>query len=364
MNNNLNNNLNNNQGNSENQLNGNNTFNNQNNSSNQQIIQFGNSINPNTENTNNQNTMNNEANIQNKLINNYQPNNNFINNQSTLNNSFQSQPFNNTQNSSNLVMENKTVNVHNNENNVVNDNKGKDDKYINNTLNAATTGISNDSKSEAKEDELEKIANNLNLDFLVLVIFSIIAFVYSILQSSFEITYIIELAILIVGYIGSKNKKPYAAVCGIITGFFMILFGNIIDLLLGIFIIIRSFKYNKILKKKGVKTKTLLYSILGIIGAVVITVVVTYFDLYSGHALKCTRSNGETIEVTFDPDGVSNLKINGKPVENVDLAIYKLHFANSFFLKGYSADSTSEKIKIYRNVVKEYEESENDAVCK
>lgn len=359
----MNNNLNNNQGNNENKLNGNNTFNNQNNSSNQQIIQFGNSINPNTENTNNQNTINNETDIQNKLINDYQPNNNFINNQSTLNNSFQSQPFNNAQNSSNIAMENKTVNVHNNESTVVNDNKGKDDN-INNTLNAATTCISNDSKLEAKEDELEKIANNLNLDFLVLVIFSIIAFVYSILQGSFKITYIIELAILIVGYIGSKNKKPYAAVCGIITGFFMIIFGNIISLLLGIFIIIRSFKYNKILKQKGVKTKTLLYSILGIIGVVVITVVVIYFDLYSGHALKCTRSNGETIEVTFDPDGVSNLKINGKPVENVDLAIYKLKFINSFILKGYSADSTSEKIKIYRNVVKEYEERENDAVCK
>jgi len=359
----MNNNINNNQENNENGLNQNNTFNNQNNNNNQQIIQFGNSINP--DNSNSHGIINNTE-IQNKMTNNYQTNNNVINNQTNLNNSLQSESINSIQNSSNIGMENTTMNMPNSENNVLINNEKKNDNnnIIENTLNTGTTSTNNDFKIEEKEDELEKIANNLNLDFLVLGIFSIIAFVYLISQGSFKITYIVELAILIVGYIGSKDKKQYAAVCGIITGIFMIISGSIIDLLLGIFIIIRSFKYNKILKKNGVKTKTLLYSILGIIGVVVITVVVTYFDLYSGHALKCTRSNGETIEVTFDPDGVSNLKINDKQAENVDLALYKLQFANSFFLKGYSADNTSEKIKIYRNVVKDYEEKENGAVCK
>lgn len=362
----MNNNINNNQENNENGLNQNNTFNIQNNNNNQQIIQFGNSINP--DNSNSQNVINNTE-IQNDVATQrhqyYQPNNNVINNQTNLNNSLQSESINSIQNSSNIGMENTTMNMPNSENNVFINNEKKDDNnLIEKNLNNGTIGAKIDSKIEVKEDELEKIANNLNLDFLVLGIFSIIAFVYLISQGSFKITYIVELAILIVGYIGSKDKKPYAAVCGIITGIIMILSLDIISILLGIFIIIRSFKYNKVLKKRGEKTKVLLYSIIGIIGVVVIAVLVTYFDLFGGHTLKCTRSNGENIEVKFDQDGISSLKINGKDAESLDLFTYKLQFVNDFVVKSYSVNNNSEKIKMYRNVVKDYEQQENGAVCK
>lgn len=330
----------------------NNTVNNQNNENSQKIIQFGNSINPETS-----SNMNFDSNLynQNKTFTNTQ-NNNMINNQSIQNNVTE-----NIYNSpiSNNVEEQKTSTM----NNIVS-NESKENNIINdsNNFKSNDNNTGNIKTSKVKEDELEKIANSLNLDFLVLAIFSIIAFVYLLYQGSFEITYLIELAILIVGYIGSNNRKSYAAVCGIVTGVLMF-FSDIISIVLGIFIFIRSIKYNKVLKTTGQKTKTLLFSILGIIGIILITVIVKYIDLFGGHALKCTRSNGDIVEVKFDPEGISSLKINNKDAESIDFAIYKLQFTNEFFFNSYNENS-SKKIDIYRKIVKEYEEKENGAICK
>ena len=270
---------------------------------------------------------------------------------------------------SNLDNQNKTLTNNIQNNNMINNqsitNNTKENIVINQTLgnSNANNNINNEAKEEIKDDKVEKIVDNLNTDFLVLFIISIIGFIYAISQGSFEITYVIELVILIVGYIGSKDKKAYAAVCGIITGVLMILSLSIISIVLGIFIIIRSVKYNKFLKQNGTKTKTLLFSILGIIGVIIITGVAIYIDLYGGHALECTRSNGDTIEVKFDPEGISSLKINNIDAERLDFISYKLNFTNDFFFGSYGADNGSGKIKIYRNIVKEYEE-ENGSICK
>ena len=268
--------------------------------------------------------------------------NNYESNNSTINNGVN----NNSQ-------------LNNNQNNTINN----QEPNIENFDNTLKTNSNNETNTKPKKDSFEKIASDLNIDFLVLGILSFLAFGYLLSQKTFRINYIIQLAILIIGYVGSKDKKPYAASCGIISGVLMILSFSIIDMLLGIFLIIRSFKYNKKIKESGVKTKTLLYTILGIAVIFIVTVIEVYLNLIGGHTLKCTRTNGDKIEVRFNEEGITSVKTNGNN-DNLRLSAYKLLFYTDFYLNKLDDTKNSyEKTKTYRNIVKEYEE-ENGAVCK
>ena len=345
------------------QFNESNRINNQNND--QQIIQFENSINPN----NNQNNItNNVSNSNNYELNNSTINNG-INNNSQLNNYNQNNITNNVSNSNNYDLNNSTINngINNNnsqlnnynQNNTIN-NPGQNIENFDNTL---KTNPNNETSTKPKKDSFEKIASDLNIDFLVLGILSFLAFGYLLSQKTFKVNYIIQLAILIIGYVGSKDKKPYAASCGIISGVLMILSFSIIDMLLGIFLIIRSAKYNKKIKESGVKTKTLLYTILCIAVIFIVTVIEVYLNLIGGHTLKCTRTNGDKIEVRFNEEGITSVKMNGN-TDNLKLSTYKLLFYTDFYLNKLDDTKNSyEKTKTYRNIVKKYEE-ENGAVCK
>ena len=310
------------------QFNESNRINNQNND--QQIIQFENSINPN--------------NNQNNITNNVSNSNNYELNNSTINNG-----INNNNSQLNNYNQNNTIN-----------NPGQNIENFDNTL---KTNPNNETSTKPKKDSFEKIASDLNIDFLVLGILSFLAFGYLLSQKTFKVNYIIQLAILIIGYVGSKDKKPYAASCGIISGVLMILSFSIIDMLLGIFLIIRSAKYNKKIKESGVKTKTLLYTILCIAVIFIVTVIEVYLNLIGGHTLKCTRTNGDKIEVRFNEEGITSVKMNGN-TDNLKLSTYKLLFYTDFYLNKLDDTKNSyEKTKTYRNIVKKYEE-ENGAVCK
>lgn len=310
------------------QFNESNRINNQNND--QQIIQFENSINPN--------------NNQNNITNNVSNSNNYELNNSTINNG-----INNNNSQLNNYNQNNTIN-----------NPGQNIENFDNTL---KTNPNNETNTKPKKDSFEKIASDLNIDFLVLGILSFLTFGYLLSQKTFKVNYIIQLAILIIGYVGSKDKKPYAASCGIISGVLMILSFSIIDMLLGIFLIIRSAKYNKKIKESGVKTKTLLYTILGIAVIFIVTVIEVYLNLIGGHTLKCTRTNGDKIEVRFNEEGITSVKMNGN-TDNLKLSAYKLLFYTDFYLNKLDDTKNSyEKTKTYRNIVKKYEE-ENGAVCK
>lgn len=178
----------------------------------------------------------------------------------------------------------------------------------------------------------KKRAKKLNGDFLFLGIFLVIAILLTFSQESFNFIFVIEFIITIAGFIGSKKMKPYTFVCGIIMSVLLIISLSLIDIVLGVFVLTASFRYNSTLKKCGVKTKAILFSVLGIVVMVAITFVITYVDLYGGHQLTCTRQDGDVCEIIFEPDGISCLKINGEDA-------YSLQFMNSFFFDIYSANS-------------------------
>ena len=95
-----------------------------------------------------------------------------------------------------------------------------------------------------------KIIKNLKNDFLFLFILEILMLVFSLVTKNKLLTISIGIycIALFVGYFSARQMKKSAGVIGIIVGILMmtaIITGDIIDFILGIFLLVHSFKYIK-----------------------------------------------------------------------------------------------------------------------
>ena len=100
--------------------------------------------------------------------------------------------------------------------------------------------------------EFEKAQKNLKNDMLVLFILDLIIFFFSLINkvNFFSLVYAV---ILFIGYNEAKKGNKNA---GIIIGILMmltILSADILDFLLGLFVLIHSVKYIEIIDKKALK---------------------------------------------------------------------------------------------------------------
>lgn len=96
-----------------------------------------------------------------------------------------------------------------------------------------------------------KVQKTLKNDMLLLSILEIIIVIFAITQNSLNIPTIVFAASLFAGYFLAKSGKAAAGTIGIIVGILMaltIIGGDIIDFLLGIFLIKHSSNYNKFFK--------------------------------------------------------------------------------------------------------------------
>ena len=66
--------------------------------------------------------------------------------------------------------------------------------------------------------------------------------------------------------------------------------------------------------------------------------------------LTCTRKDGDVIEVSFDRDGIKDLKINGEDATTSELLSYNAQFSNKFYYEAYAEDTLSEKKKYRRTL--------------
>ena len=331
----------------------------------------------------NQNTMINNNTNQNTMVNNSQPDNsmnqdvmsnNLItitdesSNTMTNNNGNQNTMMNNSQPNNNvnqnMMPNNFDPNNNGNQNMMPNNNGNQNMMPNNNVPNPGNDGGLNIPNNQLRDD-LEKAAKRLNMDFITLGVLLAIAMVGVISKGAFSFAYVLEFILIVVGFVGSKEKKPYAAVCGIILGTLLIISLSIIDIALGVFVISASIKYNGILKKCGVHSKVLLYSFIGIVAVVGITFAFAFAEeLVVSKPLTCTRKDGDVIEVSFDRDGISGLKINEKDATAAEFLSYNAQFMNTLFYEAYAEDTASAKIKKYKNVVMLYEIKEFEATCK
>ena len=284
------------------------------------------------------NTMTNNNGNQNMISNNSQPDNN--GNQNMMPNK-----FNSNNNGNQNMVPNNNVPINN----------------VPNSGNASGLNIPNKQLSE----DLEKAAKILIIGFITLGVLLSIALVGVFLQGTFNFVYVLDFILVVGGLIGSKEKKPYAAVCGIILGTLLIISLSLIDIILGVFVIVASIKYNGILKKCGVHSNVLLYSFIGYAAIFGITFVFVFAEeLVVSKPLTCTRKDGDVIEVSFDRDGIKDLKINGEDATTAELLSYNAQFSNKFYYEAYAEDTAFEKIKKYKNIVELYEAKEFEATCK
>lgn len=101
--------------------------------------------------------------------------------------------------------------------------------------------------------EFEKAQKNLKNDMLVLFILELIILVFSLINRSFNFFTLIFAVLLIIGYIYAKKGEKAAGTIGIIVGILMmltILTVDIIDFVLGLFVLLHSLKFNKLIKNK------------------------------------------------------------------------------------------------------------------
>ena len=111
-------------------------------------------------------------------------------------------------------------------------------------------------KIEGKQmTEFEKAQKNLKNDMLVLFILDLIIFFFSLINkvNFFSLVYAV---ILFIGYNEAKKGNKNAGIIGIILGILMmltILSADILDFLLGLFVLIHSVKYIEIIDKKALK---------------------------------------------------------------------------------------------------------------
>lgn len=88
---------------------------------------------------------------------------------------------------------------------------------------------------------------------LILFILELIILVYSLATNAFNIFAVIFAVTLFIGYTYAKKGTKAAGTIGIVVGILMmltILSMDIIDFLLGLFILLHSVKYNKLVEKK------------------------------------------------------------------------------------------------------------------
>lgn len=103
--------------------------------------------------------------------------------------------------------------------------------------------------------EFEKAQKNLKNDMLVLLILDLIIFFFSLINkvNFFSLVYAV---ILFIGYNEAKKGNKNAGIIGIIIGILMmltILSADILDFLLGLFVLMHSVKYIEIIDKKALK---------------------------------------------------------------------------------------------------------------
>lgn len=101
--------------------------------------------------------------------------------------------------------------------------------------------------------EFEKAQKNLKNDMIVLFILELIIFVFSIVNNAFNFFAIIFALFLLACYIFAKKGTKAAGTIGIVVGILMmltILTGDIIDFLLGLFVVMHASKYNKLIQTK------------------------------------------------------------------------------------------------------------------
>lgn len=102
--------------------------------------------------------------------------------------------------------------------------------------------------------EFEKAQKNLKNDMFVLFILEVFLFGLSLLVGETSIFAIGFAVLLSVGYNLARKGSQSAGIIGIIVGVLMmitIVTGDIIDFLLGLFVLMHSLKYNKSFVKKA-----------------------------------------------------------------------------------------------------------------
>ena len=353
--------------NSNNNENFNNQMNNLNN--NQQPIYFGNSLSGNN-NPNNLNQINNVnkntvSNINSNNQNNNQLNSTISNNTSEINNYQSNQQVNIPQNDTNINANNLNNSIDNNtihpsDNNINYQNINLENQMKNNTPNNEQSSIN---------DKNEKVIKNLKNDMLILGFLSLFVIITSFFSDEFTfsnvVIYILDLIFIVIAYLGALDKEWYAGKIGMMIGIKMLslfLFSNIIDaiieVMLGIFVVIHSVKYSKLIKSNWKQTLKVVLSFIGVY--LIVLLGVAGLEIFNSK-VQCTRANGDKVVVRFDSEGISKMTINGELPSNSDYALYKLNFIHKFVLIKMKDEDVIDE---YKEAVKEYEEEENGAVCK
>ena len=101
----------------------------------------------------------------------------------------------------------------------------------------------------------KKAQKDLKNDMLVLFILELLFFVFSIFSSSISLTFtsVIFAILLFVGYNYAKKGEKKAGTIGMVVGILMmltIISADILDFLLGLFVVLHSSKYNKLIQNK------------------------------------------------------------------------------------------------------------------
>ena len=97
--------------------------------------------------------------------------------------------------------------------------------------------------------DFEKAQKNLKNDMFILFILELIIHIFSLITDIFNFWTIVLSLVFAMGYIFAIKGKKIAGIIGIVVGILMmltILFGDIIDFVLGLFVLIHSVKYNKL----------------------------------------------------------------------------------------------------------------------
>ncbi len=97
-------------------------------------------------------------------------------------------------------------------------------------------------------NDFEKAQKNLKNDMIVLFVLELIILGFSIYTSNINVFSIGFAVFLFIGYLLAKSGSKSAGTIGIIVDILMmltIITGDIIDFLLGLFVVMHSSKYNK-----------------------------------------------------------------------------------------------------------------------
>ena len=250
-------------------------------------------------------------------------------------------------------------------NNPVNEPPKEDNNNNNNTSNT----LENNQKLETPNNETnnssqeEEKSNTLEIGLLVIFFIIIIVDIFTIMNK-ITLSFIINIYITILIYLGykrAKEKKTVAVKYGIGIGVFLILTSGLLGIILGIFTIIDAVNYNK--KFKGVKKPkkewlTIVY-IFAIYFALIFLIVFINVLGILNPRLKCTRRNGDEVVYRFNYKGVRNMSVNGKRHDEQADTVNALYNIN-FYLHSHD----DEPVQEYIDIVRGYEEDIFGSVCK